>query len=173
MTHVVWLTGISGSGKTTLGERLFSHLSNILPSVEYLDGDQIRAFFEGDLGYSPKDRSFNVRRVAFASHLLSKNGVFTIVANIAPYYEDRDFIRSKLGSRYIQIYLNSSIQTVSKRDVQGHYKKFNEGKLENLIGLDDRYDVPRNPDLAINTNTEDIDTSHTKILDLLKTKGIL
>ncbi len=170
--NVIWLTGISGAGKTTLGLKLEKKIIKSNKKCVMLDGDIVRAFFENDLGYTRKERMFNVKRIAFAAKLLAENGINVIVANIAPYYEVRDFIREKT-SNYIQIYVKVSLDTVIKRDVKGHYKNYEKGDLDNLIGVDDSYDVPRNPNLIVDTDLESISESVEKIINLMKKEDVL
>ena len=170
--YVIWLTGISGSGKTTLGKKIAAGIKRKYGKVEFIDGDEVRSFFEGDLGYSRNDRILNVRRIAFAAMLLAKNGTNVVVANIAPYYEVRDFIRRHIKN-YIQIYLRSSLKEVMKRDIKGHYGKFHNGDMKNIIGLDDKYDVPRKPDLTVDTDTESVSLSLKKINVFFKNRKIL
>ncbi len=170
MAKIIWLTGISGAGKTTLGELLLADLKQANLQAVLLDGDVVRDFFEHDLGYERKDRIQNVKRIAFAAHLLSQNGITVIVANIAPFVEVRDFVRRKLGASYIQIYLRSSLETVSRRDVKGHYQKNKAGQLSHVIGVDDAYEVPRNPDLVVDTENIPVHQSHQTIFSYLSKK---
>jgi adenylylsulfate kinase len=169
---VIWLTGISGSGKTTVARGIAAELERKGVPFEYLDGDTVRDFFEGDLGYSRKERTQNVRRIAFAAEMLSRHGITVLVANIAPYYEVRDFIRRKIHA-YTQIFLDTSLERVMERDVKGHYKKFKEGAMDSLIGVDDSYDRPRNPDLTLRTDTESAAESVQKLKDFLVKRGVL
>jgi len=171
MAYVIWLTGISGSGKTTLGLKIKKELNHKYEYVEFLDGDVVRDFFENDLGYTRQERIFNVKRIAFAAKLLVENNVNVIVANIAPYYEVRSFIRKHIKN-YIQIYVNVTLEEARKRDVHGHYEKFDNGQIENLIGLDDAYDEPRNPNLTVHTTEETEEESLAKIMKYLEDKGI-
>ncbi len=171
MSYVIWLTGVSGAGKTTLAKLVKKELDKKYPKVELLDGDIVRSFFENDLGYTRHERILNIRRITFAAMLLAKHGIPVVVANIAPYYEVRDFIRKKISS-YYQIYLEVSEETVVKRDVKGFYKDFREGKIKEMIGMDDPYETPRNPHLKINTEKESVDDSLEKIIDFLTQKGI-
>ncbi len=164
---VIWFTGISGSGKTTLAVRLFEELSRQGLQCDLLDGDVVRDFFEGDLGYSRQERIAVTKRIAFAAERLSQNGIFTIVANISPYFEIRDFLRVKI-SNYHQIYCKASLAKVSERDVQGHYARYQTGELKNFIGLDDVYEEPREADVTVYTDTETVDESLTKIIEYLK-----
>ncbi len=172
MAHVIWLTGISGSGKTTLGLLLQAEFDNRQKKAEFLDGDIVRDFFEGDLGFSRPERIMNVRRVAFAAVCLAKSGSQTLVANIAPYYEARDFIRRHTED-YFQIYLKLSLAEARKRDPKGYYEKYDKGEMRNLVGVDEPYDIPRNPDLVAETGTETEAESLHRIVDALAGRGIL
>lgn len=169
---VIWLTGISGAGKTTLGLKLKSELERKYGHVEFIDGDSVREFFGGDLGYSRTERILNVKRIAYAAMLVAKNGTNVIVANIAPYFEVRDYIR-KLMKNYIQIYLKISVEQAMKRDVKGHYAKYINGELNNLVGLDDDYDIPRNPSLIVDTGQKSVKESIQEILSFLKNRSLL
>jgi pyruvate kinase len=166
MSSVIWLTGISGSGKTTIANKLKDKLDAEGLRVEVLDGDFIREFFDHDLGYSRQERIYNVKRIALAAMLLAKNGSTVIVANIAPYYEVRDFIRKKIPN-YVQVYLKSSIDTCMKRDVKGHYAKARQGKMKDMVGLDDSYDVPRNPHLTLDTDNSTVDECVNQLINYL------
>ena len=170
---VVWFTGISGSGKTTLANLLHKSLKERNVKTEILDGDIVRDFFENDLGYSREERIMNIKRITFAAMLLEKNGVNVIVANMAPFYEARDFIRRKFNGHYFQIYLKASIDKAMSRDTKGMYKKAQDSGDTNVIGVDDAYEVPRNPDLVIDTDNETIAESLAKTVRLLEENGVL
>lgn len=169
----LWLTGLSASGKTILGKRIYEYLkkSDKRP-VELIDGDVVREFFGKDLGYTRPDRIANIKRIIFAGALLSRNGVITIVANIAPYYEIRDFARKKIEN-YYQVYLKASAEDCEKRDYKNQYAKARKGMLKNFIGIDDVYNVPRNPDLILDTVTETEEESFKKITEFLRNKGLI
>jgi adenylyl-sulfate kinase len=169
---IIWFTGISGAGKTTLARLLLGELERREHPVKLLDGDEVRRFFENDLGYTRQERIANIKRISFTAQQLSECGVTVLVANIAPYYEVRDFLRRKL-SHYLQIYLKSSLDAVMQRDVQGHYRKNRCGELANLIGVDDAYDVPRAPDLTLETGSESVEESFDRLTQFLSQKGIL
>jgi adenylylsulfate kinase len=169
---VLWLTGISGAGKSTIALRLKEKLKIQLQALEILDGDIVRDFFENDLGYTEKERILKVKRIGFAAKLLADHGVFVIVANIAPYAEVREFLRKNLNN-YIQVYVKVSPEGAVSRDVKGLYKDYNNSKMENLIGVDDRYDIPKTPDLVVDTEQESVESSVSKILDYLEQKKVL
>ena len=170
MGNVIWLTGLSGSGKTTLSLKLQEKLRELSVRTELQDGDEVREFFGADLSYERKDRIANVKRIGFAAHLLSRNGVNVIVANIAPYYEVRDFLRKNIPN-YIQIYLKSDLESSLKRASKGYYERLKNGNLRNFIGVDDVYDVPRTPDLTIDTINTGIAESVDIIMEHLRKTG--
>lgn len=170
---VLWFTGISGSGKTTLANLLQQELNERGVKSGILDGDMVRDFFENDLGYSRQERITNIKRITFAAMVLQKNDVNVIVANMAPFYEARDFIRRKLNGRYFQVYLEASIDKVMSRDAKGMYKRARDSGDTNVVGLNDVYDVPRNPDLIIDTDNETVEESLAKIMHFLEEKGVL
>jgi len=139
---------------------------------EFLDGDLVRDFFGNDLGYSREERIQNIKRICFAAKLLSDHGITCVVANIAPFYEVRDFVRSKL-SNYLQIYLEVAPEVVVNRDVKGLYKKASASGSSNLVGIDIPYDIPRRPDLVLQTGQESIDDSFTKLKSFLIHRGVI
>ena len=62
---VVWILGISGSGKTTIGSWLVNELKSQHNLNAFLiDGDLVRSFFDGDLGYETK--AANIKRIMLA-----------------------------------------------------------------------------------------------------------
>jgi len=168
---VIWFTGLSGSGKTTLARMTKELLESNQQLVQLIDGDIVRDFFRNDLGYTEPERIENIKRIIFAASLLSENGISVIVANIAPYYEVRDIARRMIRN-YTQIYLEVDIETARARDVKGLYKAYDLGEAKNIIGIDERYDVPRRPDLVIRTGDEAPRASLAKIEELLVRKGL-
>jgi adenylylsulfate kinase len=170
--YVVWFTGLAGSGKTTYAKRIAGLFKSRGSDVEILDGDLIRKMFEGDLGFHREDRIRNIRRITNIAEILSRHGVTVIVANIAPYYEARDFIRKRL-KRYIQIYLHADIETLKKRPKKDFYFRAEKGLIKNVIGLDDPYDTPRRPDIVIDTRVESIKNGISRIAAYLKKKDVL
>ena len=87
---VIWLTGLSSSGKSTIATELERELFNLGRSVYVLDGDNIRHGLGSNLGFSPQDRTENIRRVGEVAKLFADAGVICITAFISPYLADRD-----------------------------------------------------------------------------------
>src|ERR1041384_7476456 len=82
---VVWFTGLSGSGKSTVAREVELALVENGKNAFVLDGDNIRHGLNKDLGFSPKDRTENIRRIGEVAKLLAQSNVITLTAFISPY----------------------------------------------------------------------------------------
>src|SRR3954454_24417600 len=119
----LWFTGLSGAGKTTISEIVGRELRARGSKVEVLDGDIVRENLSKGLGFSKEDRDTNIRRIAFVADLLSRNGVPVITAAISPYREIRDEARELMGERFIEVFVQASVEVCEERDVKGLYAK--------------------------------------------------
>lgn len=164
---VIWLTGLSGSGKTTIAKKLETLLFARHLNVELLDGDAIRTNLSKGLAYSKEDRDINIRRVGFVAHLLSRNGVFVIVAVISPYSSVRDEIRA-LVNNFIEVYVNAPLEICEQRDVKGLYQQARAGGIKEFTGIDSPYEAPLNPEITCFTDKEAVDESVSKIVNFLE-----
>ncbi len=169
---VIWLTGLPGSGKTTIASALLPRLKNLGLKVEIFDGDEVRRELSPDLGFTKRDRELHARRVAYLAKLLARNGVVAIVSLISPYRSFREFARNHIGS-FVEVYVKASLDTCIKRDPKGLYKKAMRGEITDLTGLQDPYEEPLNPEVAVETEQESVDKSVDKILAALHQIGYL
>ena len=110
---VVWLTGLPGSGKTTIAKRLEPKIRAHGFPVEVLDGDEVRRWLSPEAGFSREDRERHLRRVAYVSHLLTRNGVVVIASFVSPYRSVRKFAR-ELIKDFVEVYVKCSLDTVYK-----------------------------------------------------------
>lgn len=161
---MIQLTGLSCSGKTTIAEQLKTELSVLGYKCEIIDGDYYRQNICSDLGFSKEDRITNIRRLGTIATILEKHGIIPIIAAINPYEE----IRQELGGTVV--YLNCSLEECIRRDVKGLYKRALSGEIPNFTGISDVYEIPKNPDLILNTQTETIEESTNKLLKFIINK---
>lgn len=170
-SFLLWFTGLSGSGKSTIANAVEVELHKKGISTYTLDGDNIRQSINKDLGFSPKDRTENIRRIAEIAQLMVDAGVVTLAAFVSPYIADRAAIKAIVGeTRFIEIYINTSLEECERRDVKGLYKKARAGEIENMTGISAPYEAPVNPDLEIITDHQSVETSVKKILEYIHQK---
>jgi len=167
----IWLTGLSGSGKSTLANALDKELTSMGIHTDILDGDNIRNGLCSDLGFDDKDRHENIRRVAEVSRLMFDAGLIVICAFISPFQRDRDFARSLFNKgSFIEVFVNTPMDIIIKRDPKGHYQNAKKGLIENFTGIDSGYELPENPEMVIDTEKLSVDESIDQIKKYL---GIL
>jgi adenylyl-sulfate kinase len=163
----LWFTGLSGAGKSTIANLVAGELRTRGHKVEILDGDEVRTNLSKGLGFSKEDRDTNIRRIGYVCNLLARNGVIAISAAISPYREIRDEIR-RHHQRFFEVYMKCSIEKLSERDVKGLYKKALAGEIKNFTGISDPYEEPLNPELVLDSGTENVELSLHKLLRTLE-----
>jgi adenylylsulfate kinase len=151
--RVIWFTGLSGSGKTTLAASLEKELFFRRFFCQVLDGDNIRAGINNNLGFNDEDRMENIRRIAEVSKLLVNAGLITICSFISPTNEIRDLARNIIGPNdFIEVYLSTPLDVCEKRDTKGLYKRARAGEISDFTGISSPFDVPACPDIELDTS---------------------
>ncbi len=163
----IWLTGLPGSGKTTISRILEKELKSRGTRVETFDGDEVRKNLSSDLGFSKQDRELHAKRVTYVSKLLSRNGVVAIVALISPYREFREKARNEIPD-FVEVYVKASLETCSKRDPKGLYKKALAGEIKDLTGLQEPYEEPLKPEVLVDTEHSTPDEGANLIISKLR-----
>jgi 3',5'-nucleoside bisphosphate phosphatase len=164
----VWLTGLSGSGKSTIGRLAAGQLRDLGHRVEVLDGDDVRQNLSADLGFSREDRDENVNRLAWVSDLLSRNGVIVFVAAVSPFRKPRETARSRMGPRFLEVYVRATVEECERRDVKGLYQRARSGEIEAFTGVSDPYEEPSEPELLLDTETETPEDSAARLVALVE-----
>ncbi|MCY3018759.1 MAG: adenylyl-sulfate kinase [Planctomycetota bacterium] len=166
---VIWLTGLSASGKSTIAMELENELFHHGLNTYVLDGDNVRHGLCGDLGFSPKDRTENIRRVGELAHLMVDAGLIVITTFISPYREDRARVRRILeGKDFIEVYVQCPLDVCKQRDPKGLYKKALAGQVKEFTGISAPYEEPLNPELVLETDKLTVAECVTQIMDYLK-----
>lgn len=170
---VLWFTGLPGAGKSTLARALERRLFQSGGSPVLLDGDTLRAGLNGDLGFSAKDRSENIRRLAEVAAHLARNGHIAIVAAVSPSAEDRAAARRIAGELFREIYIATPAAVCESRDPKGHYAKARAGNLSGFTGIGNDYQAPGASELTIDTSHRAIAEATGDITRMLSRTGIL
>lgn len=168
---VIVISGLSGAGKSTLGERLQKLLQAEGQKVSLIDGDTLRNFFEGGLGYSGVDRLLVSKIMAYSAAQLSQQGVYVILATMLSQEGARAFLHRK--APFIEIFLDADFSTCRENDIKGVYKNNMTIAQPNIVGHDIGFSKPENPDLVLKTHCISIDESFNQMVDFLCDKNIL
>jgi bifunctional enzyme CysN/CysC len=170
----LWLTGLSGSGKSTVAYEVEKKLIASGHLCYVLDGDNVRHGLNRDLGFSPQDRSENIRRVAEVARLLNEAGMIVVTAFISPYREDREQAKKIIGEdRFIEVFLDAPIEICEKRDPKGLYEKARAGLILEFTGVNAPYEAPEAPALWIKTSELAADLAAENLCLHLRENGFL
>lgn len=174
----IWLTGLSASGKSTIATALEQHLLSLKKSAYRLDGDNIRFGLNKDLGFSPKDREENIRRISEVSLLFASSTTITITSFISPYKADRAIARQLHEAHvpklpFVEVFVDASIETCESRDPKGLYKKAKAGEIKEFTGISAPYEKPEEAEIHIDADKTSIEDSVRIITEYLLNKGYL
>jgi adenylylsulfate kinase len=172
----LWFTGLSGSGKSTIAYTLEHALVQRGRLAYVLDGDNIRHGLNKNLGFSAADREENIRRIGEVARLFADCGVLTMTSFISPYRKDRDGVRALHvagGLPFIEVHVNTPIETCEQRDPKGLYKKARAGQLKNFTGIDDPYEPPLDPELTLDATATSPQEATVVLLQYLEKQGLV
>jgi len=198
----VWFTGLSASGKSTLACALELALLEQGKRAFRLDGDNVRFGLNKDLGFSPADRTENIRRVGEVAKLVASSSTATLTAFISPYLADRQLAREihdAAGIRFVEVFVDASLASVEARDPKGLYKKARAGVIKGqsiptparqgigwevvvdgfdflspeFTGISAPYEAPLNAEVHVKTDECDIPQGVQVIIDYLTKENLI
>ena len=170
----VWLTGLSGSGKSTLANLLEKALWERGVRSYVLDGDNVRHGLNKDLGFSPADRTENIRRIGEVAALFTEAGVLNVTAFISPYREDRDLVRKMMkDGDFIEIFVECDLDECERRDPKGLYKKARAGEIPEFTGISAPYEAPNKPELTVDTGKQSEEETLALVIDYLESNSYI
>jgi adenylylsulfate kinase len=169
----VWLTGLSGSGKSTVAVDLEKALWSRGVRAFILDGDNIRHGLNKNLGFSPADRTENIRRIGEVAKLFTEAGTVVLTAFISPYRADRDQVRALMPDDFVEVYVDCPIDVCEQRDVKGLYQKARAGQIPEFTGVSAPYEPPLEPELTLRTGQQTVEESIRQILAYLEARGTI
>jgi len=170
----VWFTGLSGAGKSTIAYAVERALIDRGIAAYVLDGDNIRHGLNGDLGFSPQDRTENIRRIGEVCRLFFDAGLVALAAFISPYRADRARVRAlHPEGGFHEVFVDAPLEICERRDAKGLYARARSGDIPDLSGVNAPYESPRAPELRLDTGRHDVDACVAQVLDLLSASGVI
>jgi adenylylsulfate kinase len=170
----IWFTGLSGSGKSTLAKMMESALFERRCQTYVLDGDNVRHGLNRDLGFSPEDRTENIRRIGEVAKLFTENGSIVLTAFISPYRADRDMVRGLMGrTDFIEVHVDCALEVCEQRDPKGLYRKARAGEIPEFTGISAPYEAPLSPELVLRTDRATPEECVDQLFEYLERNGYL
>ncbi|MBR1232030.1 sulfate adenylyltransferase subunit CysN [Bradyrhizobium sp. AUGA SZCCT0182] len=141
---VLWFTGLPGAGKSTLANLVETGLHARGIHTTMLDGDNVRLGLNRDLGFTEPDRVENIRRVGEVARLMSEAGLVVLCSFISPFRAERRMVRELIGTEaFIEIFVDTPLDTCIARDPKGLYRRALAGEIKNVTGVDQIYEAPQ------------------------------
>ena len=173
-SKVIWFTGLSGSGKSTVANATEKLLHDMGLQTYILVGDNVRMGLNKDLGFSPQDRTENIRRITEVAKLFADSGSIVLTAFISPYKEDRNSARKIISDEdFIEVFVKADLSVCESRDPKGLYKKARSGEIKGFTGIDAPYEEPTNPEIVVETDKYDILSCANQVIDYLVKENII
>ncbi len=161
---ITWIIGLSGSGKSTLAKEVVKEIRQKKSNIILIDGDEFREIFDNDLGYSIEDRKKNAMRIAGFCKFCEEQNINVVCAILSIFSETREWNRKNF-SNYFEVFIDTPISELKKRDSKKLYENFEQNKVSNVVGLDIKFEKPTDADLIIkNDKSRELLLSFAKII---------
>ncbi|MBE94426.1 adenylyl-sulfate kinase [Marinobacter sp.] len=171
---LLWFTGLSGSGKSTIANALDVALFERGYHTFLLDGDNVRHGLNKDLGFSDEGRVENIRRIGEVSKLFTDAGVIVLSAFISPFTTDRRLVRNLFpAGEFIEVFMDTPLQTCEERDPKGLYEKARAGKIKNFTGIDSPYEAPERPEVRLDTSQMSVEDCVNRLISYLLDRQLI
>ena len=137
-----------------------------------------------NLGFSPADRTENIRRVAEVARLFADSCAVAIASFISPYAADRQVARelhAKAGPHaddteglpFVEVFVDVPIEEAERRDPKGLYKKARQGIIKEFTGVSAPYEAPETPEVHVKSAETSIEEAVVQIITYLEENGLL
>jgi adenylyl-sulfate kinase len=163
---VIWLTGMNRAGKSTLAAHLAKRLAAAGRSVELLDENGEAAVLLEGLGASKEDHAKAVARLGLVAKAVARAGGIAVCAALSPYRDAREALR-KEARRFVEVFVDCSMEKLQQRDPQGIYRRALAGELRQVPGVDVPYEPPTHADVTVHTDEIAVDEAGTRVFQAL------
>ncbi|MEI7988209.1 MAG: bifunctional sulfate adenylyltransferase/adenylylsulfate kinase [Chloroflexota bacterium] len=170
----IWFTGLSGAGKSTIANALTPMLLEHGRQLTMLDGDVVRTNLSKGLGFSKEDRDANILRIGYVASEIARHNGTVICAAISPYTSTRNEVRKVVGDdKFVEVFINTPLDVCEQRDIKGMYARARRGEIKGFTGIDDPYEDPVNPEIALETVGRSPEQNAQAIIDYLAQRGYI
>jgi adenylyl-sulfate kinase len=164
--YVIWLTGMNRAGKSTLAAHVVKSLAAAGRPVELLDEDGDAAILLEGLGPSKEEHAKAVARLGFVAKAVMRAGGLAVCAALSPYRDARDQVR-KETRRFVEVFVDCSMEKLQQRDSEGIYRRALAGELKQVPGVDVPYEPPAHADVIVHSDQLSVAESATRVFQAL------
>jgi adenylylsulfate kinase len=150
---VAWITGLPSSGKSTFATALREGLVLRGISAAVLDSDFVREALVPAPGYGDIERAQFYETLARLAALIARQSLAVIVPATANRRAFRERARA-LAPRFIEVWLDVSIDECRQRDKKGLYALGEIGEVSHLPGADAVYELPTAAEVTAKGGTD-------------------
>lgn len=148
----MWITGLSGAGKSTVAKEVATRLISKGEAVVLLDGDVLREVFgatnENAGSHSRESRLSLAFQYSRLCNIIARQELTVVIATISLFREVHTWNRKNLPG-YFEVYLDVPLEELRRRDPKGIYRRFDNGQLTQVAGLDLPIDEPEDADRVV------------------------
>ena len=166
LPFAIWLTGLPASGKSSIVARLVPKFESLGMSVEVLESDAVRRILTPNPSYSNEERDLFYRALAFLGSRLFAHGINVIFDATASRREYREFARNLIPD-LLEVSIECPLEVCMERDKKGTYRRGLQGGSSTVPGLQEPYEAPLSPALAIDTTVVSPDAAADQSLALI------
>jgi bifunctional enzyme CysN/CysC len=171
---ILWFTGLSGAGKSTIANLVEAKLHARGVHTTLLDGDNVRHGLNKDLGFTAADRVENIRRVGEVARLMTDAGLIVLCSFISPFRAERRLVRDTAAAgEFLEIFVDTPLETAIARDPKGLYKRALAGEIKNFTGVDQPYEAPEAPELTLNSAVDSPEALADRVVKELERRGYI
>ena len=175
MSWAIWITGLPGSGKSSLARAAAAELRREGEPVRVLELDDIRKVLTPRPTYSDVERDAVYRALACMAAILTEVGVPVIIDATAHRRRWRDLARAAI-TRFAEVQLTCPLSVCEERErtrpvghaPRGIYARAGQPGAT-VPGVDVPYEPALEPELTIDTSTEDVRAASARIAALGRT----
>jgi len=156
----IWLTGMPGSGKSTLARLVARRLLQKHIHTQVLSIEMVREILTAHPKYSEEERRMVYGALVFVAEILAQNGVNVIIDATANRRGYRRAARRGIR-RFAEVYLKCPLDVCIHREQKRKrtfgapsriYMKARTGASKTVPGVGVPYEVPRSPELTVDTS---------------------
>ena len=101
-------------------------------------------------------------------------GLIVLTSFISPFRAERRLARDIASAgEFIEIFVDTPLETVIARDPKGLYKRALAGEIKNFTGVDQPYEAPESPEMRLDTSAASAEALAREVINELEARGFI